>query len=456
MTAGKTHIHFIAIGGSLMHNLALALQKVGFHVTGSDDEIYEPSRSKLEAAGLLPDSIGWDANRITKDVDAVILGMHARENNTELAAAREQDIPVYSFPEYIHRLSENKQRIVITGSHGKSTITSMIMHVLAYHKRKFDYAVGAEVPGFPTTVQFSDAPVIIIEGDEYLSSPIDREPKFLKYKHHIALISGIAWDHINVFPTEEGYIEQFEKLADQTPKAGSLIYFTEDPVVNRIGSKERLDVLAVPYETPDSVIKDGVTYLKEGNNEIKVDVFGQHNLQNMMGAMRILNRMRITDEMFYEAISSFKGAAKRLELLGKENGTHLYRDYAHAPSKVRASISAVKRQHEGKELVACLELHTFSSLTESFLPQYAGAMDHADIPVVYFNPKTLEHKDLPPLDASKIQQAFENPNVKVFSDREELVQFLESLDWSSKNLLMMSSGTFDKLNLDSLQTSIYA
>ena len=456
MTAGNKHIHFIAIGGSLMHNLALALQTKGYHITGSDDEIYEPSKSKLANAGLLPENIGWDASKITASLDAVILGMHAREDNPELMKAKELNIPIYSFPEYIYRESENKQRIVITGSHGKSTITSMIMHVLKYHNRKFDYAVGAEVEGFPTTVKLSDAPVIIIEGDEYLSSPIDRTPKFLKYQHHIVLISGIAWDHINVFPTEEEYIRQFELLADQTPKAGSIIYFEEDPVVNRIGSEDRTDVLAIPYGTPQAEIHNEITYLKNGKEKIQLNIFGTHNLQNLMGAMQVLSRLRITDEMFYEAIASFKGASKRLEVVAEKDGTRIYRDYAHAPSKVRASISAVANQHPEKDLVACLELHTFSSLTESFLPYYNGTLDEADVPIVYFNPGTLAHKRLPELDAEKVRDAFKNDNIQVFTDREALTAFLTEQSWKNKNLLLMSSGTFDGMDLEALQTNIYA
>ena len=332
----------------------------------------------------------------------------------------------------------------------------MIMHVLKYHGRKFDYAVGAEVEGFPTTVKLSDAPVIIIEGDEYLSSPIDRTPKFLKYQHHIVLISGIAWDHINVFPTEEEYIRQFEILADQTPKAGSIIYFEEDPVVNRIGSEERADVLAEPYGTPLADIKEETTYLKNGKERIPLNIFGTHNLQNLMGAMHVLNRMRITDEMFYEAIASFKGASKRLEIIADKQDTRIYRDYAHAPSKVRASISAVANQHPDKELVACLELHTFSSLTASFLPYYKGTLDEADIPVVYFNPKTIAHKRLPALDAEKVREAFENKNIQVFTDRDALTTFLADQSWKNKNLLMMSSGTFDGIDLEALQENIYA
>ncbi|MEJ2003752.1 MAG: Mur ligase family protein [Cyclobacteriaceae bacterium] len=448
MTENSNQIHFIAIGGSLMHNLALALHSQGYTITGSDDEIYEPSKSKLEAAGLLPESEGWFPERIHEGLSAIILGMHAREDNPELLRAQELNIPIYSFPEFIYKQSKNKQRIVITGSHGKSTITAMIMHVLAYHDRIFDYAVGAEVGGFDRTVRLSDAPVIIIEGDEYLSSPIDREPKFLKYHHHIALISGIAWDHINVFPTEAEYIEQFEKLADHTPKAGSLAYCTEDPVARKIGEKEREDVMPLPYETPSFEVKDGQTTLIHSEGKVPLKIFGKHNLQNLMGAKQVLSRIGITEPMFHEAIGTFEGAGRRLEKVASNGKSIVFRDYAHAPSKVRATINAVREQYPGRKISACLELHTFSSLTEAFLPQYKETMKSADEAFVYFNPKTLEHKKLPELDPEKIKQAFGGNNVKVFTDKKALLEALQAGDSSDRIILLMSSGTFDALDMD--------
>ena len=454
MTEQRKHIHFIAIGGSLMHNLALALAGQGHQITGSDDEIYEPSRSKLEDAGILPEKEGWYPEKIHDGLSAVILGMHARSDNPELLRAQELGIRIYSFPEFIYEQSRNKQRIVITGSHGKSTITAMIMHVLSFHNRKFDYAVGAEVAGFPTTVRLSDAPIIVIEGDEYLSSPIDREPKFLKYHHHIALISGIAWDHINVFPTEAEYIGQFEKLADRTPKAGSLAYCEEDPIARKIGETERPDVTPLPYGTPDYEVIDGVTTLIHAGGRTALKIFGKHNLQNIMGARQVLSRVGVTDEMFYEAIASFEGAGKRLEVIAENGKSVVYRDYAHAPSKVRATIDAVHEQFPGRKITACLELHTFSSLMPSFLPRYRDSMAKAHHALGYFNPKTIAHKKLDPLNPETVQQAFGNGNIEVLTDREALMDKIADYSGDDRVILLMSSGTFDRLDLEQVAALI--
>jgi len=448
MTEKSKQIHFIAIGGSLMHNLALALHDKGYTITGSDDEIYEPSRRKLADAGLLPKEEGWFPEKIHSDLSAIILGMHAREDNPELARAREFEIPIFSFPEFIHRQSLDKQRIVVTGSHGKSTITAMMMHVLAYHKRKFDFAVGAEVNGFDRTVRLSDAPIIVIEGDEYLSSPIDREPKFLKYHHHIALISGIAWDHINVFPTEDLYISQFEKLADRTPKAGSLAYCEEDPVARSIGEKQREDVTPLPYGKPSFEVKDGKTILVHANGKVPLKVFGKHNLQNLMGAKQVLGRIGITESMFFEAIGSFEGAGRRLEKVASNGNSIVFRDYAHAPSKVKATIDAVREQFPGRKITACLELHTFSSLTAEFLPHYRSTMDSADHAFVYFNPHTLAHKKLPPLDPESIKRAFGGNHIQIFTEKDQLLDALGSDAGTERIILLMSSGTFDALDME--------
>ncbi len=446
MTHNNNQLHFIAIGGSLMHNLAMALAENGYTITGSDDEIYEPSRSKLQEAGLLPETEGWFPEKIHSGLSAVILGMHARKDNPELIRAQELNIPVYSFPEFIYEQAKNKQRIVITGSHGKSTITSMIMHVLAFHNRSFDYAVGAEVPGFHTTVRLSNAPIIVIEGDEYLSSAIDREPKFLKYHHHIGLISGISWDHINVFPTEAEYIHQFERLADLTPKAGSLAYCEEDSLTKKIGEKDRDDVTKLPYGTPSYEVIDGKTILVHPEGRVTLNIFGKHNLQNLMGAKEVLSRVGISDAMFYEAIGSFEGASRRLEVLSENGNSIIFRDYAHAPSKVRATINAVKEQYPGRKIIACLELHTFSSLTSSFLPNYKGAMDSADAAMVYFNPKTLEHKRLPALEPAAIEAAFDKPGLQVFTDQAAMLSALNNGS-TDQIVLLMSSGTFDNMDM---------
>lgn len=444
------NIHFIAIGGSIMHNLAITLHKKGHKITGSDDEIFEPSRSLLEAQGLLPENVGWDESKIHEGLDAVILGMHARVDNPELKKAQELGVKIYSFPDYIYEQSLDKQRIVIAGSHGKTTITSIIMHVLKYHDRKFDYAVGARIAGFEEMVQLTDAPIIIIEGDEYLSSPIDKSPKFLKYHHHIGLISGVSWDHINVFPTEEEYVKQFDLFADATPKAGSLIYSEDDSLSTVIGAKGREDVNEIPYKTHPHIIEDGVTYLTEGSESIPVKLFGKHNLQNISGALAVLKRLGITNDMFYSAIQTFSGADKRLEKIGESNGMAVFKDYAHAPSKVKATTLAVKEQYPARDLVACLELHTFSSLNKEFLDQYSGTMKYANVAVVYYSPATIEKKRLEPLSKDDIRKSFGGKDIQVFDDRDEMIEFLKGLDWRNKNLLLMTSGTFNGLDYKSL------
>lgn len=447
-------IHFIAIGGSIMHNLAIALKEKGHHVTGSDDEIYEPSKSRLDTHGLLPTIQGWNSELITSELDAVILGMHARIDNPELLKAQQLGMKIFSFPEYIYEQSKNKQRVVIAGSHGKTSITAIIMHVLRYFDREFDYAVGAQLSGFENMVKLSDAPVIIIEGDEYLSSPIDRTPKFLKYHHHIGLISGISWDHINVFPTEEEYLKQFEAFADQTPKAGSLVYFENDPLTSMIGSKEREDVRMMPYSTHLHTIENSMTFLSVDKESYPLKVFGRHNLQNLNGAKVVMSRIGISEEQFYEAIQSFEGASKRMEKVGKNEFTTVYKDYAHAPSKVQATTLAVKEQYPERELVACLELHTFSSLNKDFLSQYNGTMKYANTPIVYFNPDTITQKQLPEITKEDIKDNFGISHLEVFDNIDELKTFLEAQKWSNKNLIMMSSGNFDNLDLKALAENI--
>lgn len=433
-----------------MHNLAIALKEKGYMVTGSDDEIFEPSRSRLERSGLLPSSYGWNVDRITEDLDAVVLGMHAKADNPELIRAQELGLKIYSYPDYIFENIKDKQRIVIAGSHGKTTITSMILHVLKYHNREFDYVVGAQIEGFDNMVKLSDAPIIVIEGDEYLTSPLDRTPKFLKYQHHIGLISGIEWDHINVYPTLEDYVKQFDYFADATPKAGVLIYCEEDNMATLICNKEREDVQRVEYKEHPSRIENGTTYLLTKNGEVPVQVFGKHNMQNLNGAKEVLKRVGVTADQFYEAIQSFKGAANRLELL-KEKGHHaVYKDFAHAPSKLAATTKALKEQYKDRQLVACLELYTFSSLNKAFLSQYQSTFSAADIAIVYFNPKNLVLKNLESFSAEDVKLAFNRNDLLVFTEILELKQYLTSLDWDNKNLLMMSSGKFDGLNLQDL------
>lgn len=437
-----------------MHNLAIALKEKGFTVTGSDDEIFEPSKSKLEAHGLLPTSIGWSPENITEDIDGIILGMHARKDNPELAKAQELGLKIYSFPEYIYEQSKDKQRIVIAGSHGKTTITAMVIHVLKYFNREFDYLVGAQLEGFETMVKLSDAPLIIIEGDEYLSSPIDDTPKFLKYHHHIGLISGVAWDHVNVFPTEDDYVRQFDVFADSTPKAGSLAFYEEDAMASVIGNKERPDVNRLNYTTHPFKIENGNTYLIHDGREVPVKVFGKHNMQNLSGAREVLKKIGISFDQFYEAIKTFEGASNRLEVLNEGENITVFKDYAHAPSKVSATIRAVKEQYPERKLIACLELHTFSSLNKGFIVRYAESMKYADVPVVYFNPNTIAHKKLEQLSKEDIQNAFGNGNLNVFDSTDHLNEFLKTNVSKECNLLLMSSGNFNNIDLDTLSNEL--
>lgn len=451
-------IHFISIGGSVMHNLAIELHLKGFVVTGSDDEIYEPSSSRLAQYDLLPPVTGWFPEKITTDLEAVILGMHARQDNPELAKAKELGIKVYSYPEYIFEQSQNKQRVVIAGSHGKTTITSMILHVLKYNKRNFNYLVGAQIEGFDNMVKLSEnAPLIVIEGDEYFTSPIDPTPKFIHYQPHIALISGIAWDHFNVFPTWESYVKQFELLADSLPKAGAIIFDQTDDMLDVIGRKERPDVASTPYTVHPHRIEDNKTILITAEQgEVPVLVFGSHNMKNISGAREVCERLGVTDEQFYDAIRTFKGASKRLELLGTNETVNVYRDFAHAPSKVEATTNALKEQFPDRTLVACAELHTFSSLNKGFLSQYRRKLKAADVAIVYFNPLTLEHKRLESLSEDDIKAAFKRDDLKVFTNSAELEAFLKSLAWKDANLLLMSSGTFGDIDLKKLAVDILA
>ena len=449
-------IHLIAVGGSIMHNLALALHRRGAHVTGSDDEIFEPAKGRLAAAGLLPAHEGWDAARITPDLSAVIVGMHARPDNPELLRAQELGLKIYSFPEYIYEASRDKQRIVIGGSHGKTSITACILHVLRFHGRKFDYAVGAQLAGFDLMVQLTDdAPIIIIEGDEYLSSPVDRRPKFHLYQHHIGVISGISWDHINVFPTEEIYREQFRIFADMTPKAGVLIYDRDDEQVQLVSVPTSPDVTYIGYGPHENVIRDGRTYLlNKRDEEVPVQVFGEHNLRNISAAKEVCKQLGIKGKDFFRAVATFPGAARRLELVREGATSVVYKDFAHAPSKLKATATALKKQFPKRRLVACLELHTFSSLNPAFLPQYAHCFDAPDVAVVYFNPHVLAHKRLPPLAAATVAEAFQRPDIKVITDSAELAAFLREQAWANANLLLMSSGTFDGLDLAGLAAEI--
>ncbi|SIN77196.1 UDP-N-acetylmuramate--L-alanine ligase [Algoriphagus halophilus] len=443
--------HFIAIGGAVMHNLALALVEKGYQVTGSDDEIYEPSKTRLQQAGILPDQYGWFPDKISPELDGIILGMHARIDNPELIKAQELGIPVYSFPEFIFNQSKEKKRVVIAGSHGKTSITSIILHVLKDQKVDFDYLVGAQIEGFNLMVRLSDAPIIIIEGDEYLTSPLDRTPKFFHYKHDIVLVSGIAWDHFNVFPDFGEYKDQFSQLMEKTPESGELIYCDSDLLVKEAAEKVEIKSLKTPYKAHPATIEGGKTFLKTENDLIPIQIFGEHNLQNLQGAMNICLSLGLSKGQFYTSIQSFKGAAKRQEQIAGNEQSTMFRDFAHAPSKLKATANAVKTQFPERTLIAVQELHTYSSLNKDFLPNYAGSMDAADIAVIYLNPHAAALKKLELMDEATLRKGFERDDLKLFTDSNQLKDFLLSQDYSNTNLLLMSSGNYDNMDLTELK-----
>lgn len=445
--------HFIAIGGSAMHNLALAMHENGHAVTGSDDEIFEPSRTRLANAGLLPGDMGWNEDRITDEIDAIILGMHAREDNPELLKAKALKLKIYSYPEFLYEQSKDKTRVVIAGSHGKTTITSMVLHVLHYHGIEVDFMVGAQLEGFKTMVRITDnAEFMLIEGDEYLSSPIDRRPKFHLYKPNIALLSGIAWDHINVFPTFENYVEQFRIFVDSIEQGGALVYNQEDERVADVVAHSKNTIKTFAYQTPAFTVADGICYLETEEGEMPLAVFGKHNLQNLEGARWICLEMGVQEDAFNEAISSFTGASKRLEKIADGNTSIVYKDFAHAPSKVSATVAAVKEQFPNKKVVACLELHTFSSLNPEFLPQYKGALNPADEALVYFNPDAVAHKKLPSLSKEDVHRHFGNDKISVSNRSDEVEEWLKSK--GDGVFLIMTSGNFDGIDLNSLANEI--
>ena len=441
-------VHFIAIGGSAMHNLAISLCKKGYQVTGSDDEIFEPSKTRLEKYGILPANIGWNPDKITPDIDAIILGMHARNDNPELIKARKLNLKIYSYPEYLYEQTKSKTRVVIGGSHGKTTITSMIMHVLKFHDMQFDYMVGAQIDGFETMVSLSEnASIAVFEGDEYLSSTLDPRPKFHLYQPHIALISGIAWDHINVFPTFENYKEQFSIFIDKIEKEGCLFYYKNDDVLKDVVKQSHNLIEKTGYCAHAYIRRNNKTFLIDIDKEIPLQIFGEHNLQNISGAKLVCNQLGLSDDKFYQAISEFKGAAKRLELLAENDTTKIFLDFAHSPSKLNATVNAVKEQFPEKKLLAIMELHTFSSLNANFLDEYAGSLDKADVGVVYFNPEVIKHKRLKPITKEQVKESFQNENLIVFTSQKDLMNYIISSDLTNKDLLLMSSGNFSGTDL---------
>lgn len=448
-------IHFIAIGGAVMHNLAIALHKKGNSISGSDDEIFEPSYSRLKAQGLLPAKLGWDPDRIHSGLDVVIVGMHARKTNPELKKAQELGIKIYSFPEYLYEHSTDKKRIVIGGSHGKTTITAMVMHVLREQQMDFDYMVGSQIEGFDTMVKLSDeAPFIILEGDEYLSSPLDQTPKFHQYNPHMTLLSGIAWDHMNVFRTFEIYKKQFQKFLRIATGGGKVFYYDGDPVLGDVIDKSHWSLLKIPYCEHPYRIESGRFVLDTKYGGVPLSLFGRHNMQNIQGAMLICRDLGVEDHQFYDAIENFKGAERRQQLLANGSNRAVYLDYAHAPTNVKATINAFKETYRGHKLVTCLELHTYSSLNMEYLPQYKGTLDESDHAVVYFNPAVVKHKRLPTLSPDEVQKQFDKDDLVVYNDSEALVDHLRSLDENTFVLLIMTSGNFSGIDLKSLAQEV--
>ena len=444
--------HFIAIGGSAMHNLALALHNKGITVTGSDDAIFEPSKSRLDKKGLLPETLGWFPEKIDTDIESVILGMHAKADNPELLKAQELGLKIYSYPEFLYEQSKNKTRVVIGGSHGKTTITSMILHVMHYHNISVDYMVGAQLEGFDTMVHLTEEnDFIVLEGDEYLSSPMDRRPKFHLYQPNIALISGIAWDHINVFPTYENYVEQFEIFIQKITNGGILVYNENDPEVKRVAEAATNPIRKIGYHTPNYTVENGVTLLETPEGAMPIEVFGAHNLNNLAGAKWICQNMGVDEADFYEAIASFKGASKRLEKIAEGKNKVAYKDFAHSPSKVAATTRAVKEQYPDRTLVACLELHTYSSLNAAFLKEYQGALEYADVAVVFYSPDAVKIKQLEEVTYEQIAKAFNREDLIIYTDAEAFKEFLFSRNFDNSALLLMSSGNYGGLNFDEVK-----
>jgi len=437
-------VHFIAIGGAVMHNLAIALHNKGYIVTGSDDEIFEPSRSRLNKYHLLPEKYGWDPGLITPDTETVILGMHAKADNPELLKARELGIKIMSFPEYLYEQTKDKKRIVVAGSHGKTTTTAMIMHVFRFLGIKFDYMVGSQIDGFETMVGLSDeAHIAVFEGDEYLTSALDKRPKFHLYMPDIAVLNGIAWDHMNVFPTFENYIGQFRIFTEKISEGGSLIYFEGDTEVNKIALASGKNIKKIPYKVHGYFQNKTGFFAATHNRVVPVKIFGEHNMQNLSAAREACFAAGVAEDDFYEAIKSFEGTSRRLQkLIENEKGT-VYLDFAHSPSKVKATVEAIVSRYPKREIIACLELHTYSSLSSDFLPLYNGTLAGCTVRLVYFSPHAIELKKLKYLSKEAVSKAFGGNNIRVYDNSEEMFSFIKLQNYKCPVYLFMSSGDFD-------------
>ena len=448
-------VHFIAIGGSVMHNLAITLKQLGYEVSGSDDKIYDPSKSRLEKQNLLPDKLGWNPNTIDEEIDFIVLGMHAKKENPELIRALELGCKIYSYPELIYEFSKTKTRIVIGGSHGKTTVTAMILHVLSFYNINIDYLLGAQIEGFEKMVNLTKSnEFILIEGDEYLSSPIDKSPKFHKYNSNIAVITGIAWDHINVFPSFENYVSQFEKFIESITDGGVLVFNSNDDLVTKIVNSSTKSIRKIQYSTVDHELINGTTYIKTSEGNIPLEVFGDHNLSNLCAAKQICSLLGVFDDEFYAAIANFKGASNRLETIYRDNFKIIIKDFAHSPSKLKASIDAVKKQFLNKNIIAVYELHTFSSFSKDFINEYYGTLSNADIKIIYYDKDVSGKRSEIEIDDKIIKVAFGSNDLKVISSKNILVKNILDNSFNNSVLLLMSSGNFSSLNVNSLIENI--
>ena len=449
------NLHFVAIGGSAMHSLAMAMHRLGHKVSGSDDIIFEPSKSNLRNTGLLPPRLGWFPKKIDSEIDIVILGMHSKKDNPELLKAQDLGLNIQSYPEFLSEISKNKTKVVIAGSHGKTTITSMIIHVLKYHAIDIDFMVGAPQININRTIEISEKNnFILIEGDEYLSSPIDRKPKFLWYKPEIALISGIAWDHVNVYPNYDDYVKQFNSFISSIQPGGVLIFNNEDKLLKELVENNSNTIKKIPYSTPNFFVENTTTYLETEEGEIPTSIFGSHNLLNLSGAQWISQLMGVNISDFYEAIPSFKGASKRLECQAKGKTSFLFNDFAHAPSKVKATVDAIDRQFLNYEITFCLELHTFSSLDLEFLKKYADTLKKTSNSIIFYDPVVLKNKNRRPISEDYIKKAFDHPTLKLFTDKNALMNFLIDKNYDKHVLVFMSSGNFGGIDWEIIKSHI--
>ena len=444
------HFHFIAIGGAVMHQLASHLKNQGNTITGSDDAIYEPAKSNLEKLGLMPEQTGWFPAKITADIDAIILGMHAKSDNPELVKAQKLGLKIYSFPEFVFEQCKHKTRIAVAGSHGKTSITSMIMHMLRVNNKEFDYLVGAKLDGFDFMVKTSEtAPLMVIEADEYLTSPLDLRSKFLHYHPHIAIISGIAWDHINVFPTFDEYLETFRKFILSIQANGYLIYNAEDEELVRMVNELKPTINLIPYKPFAFKSVDDESILLYDEKEFSINVFGSHNFANLKSAFEVGKIIGLSETQILESFQSFQGAAKRLEKIHDDKAKQLtiFRDFAHAPSKVRATVKAVRERYANRKIIAVFELHTYSSLQENFIEHYAHSLDAADVRILFLDEEALKIKNKQDLDETWLKEQFADESILVFKDAAQLKEKINLETTDNCVILLMSSGNFAGMSL---------